>query len=342
MRIPQKLYLSLALIAGVMAVAAGPVSAIPSPSKPFEIEPGSFHLTPSTELAGAHEDLTTSFDFAHSKSTGKVFNDVRTIVVNLPAGFNANNTAVPTCTAAQLLTVDNEAVKQAVARGENGGGSLPNCPVASQVGRISFECTGCSSAVTPQRVAVPLYNMEVTSFGVTAELGFKAIAVTQELLVSVRPGDSGLTITTPDIANFVEIRNVSVTVWGEPADHSHDAQRGEVCAGETGKAFFYGSECHQEWGGPKAASIPVKPFLAVPTSCGAHIATMEAYSYEEPSKPTTASTEAGPVTECNRVPLTSSSKRSPRRSRRNHRRAWMSRCSSRSRGKTLSRSRHPT
>jgi hypothetical protein len=286
-------------VAGVVPVGAG---AIPNPAKPFEIVPGSFHVGISTDQAAAHEDLTTAFDFAHSSATGKVFNDLRTTVVNLPAGFSGNNTAVPTCTVAQLINVNTQAVMKQRERKEPEGGNLPSCPVASQVGQISFECTGCTSAPTPQKVTVPLYNMEVTSFGVTAELGFRALIVTQVLLVSVRPGDSGLTITVPNTEKIVEARNVSATVWGEPADHSHDVQRGEVCLGETSISFT-GKECYNELGGSAAANIPVKPFLSNPTGCEAHTATMEAYSWEEPEKPSSATTEVGPIGECERVPF---------------------------------------
>ena len=153
-------------------------------------------------------------DFAHEDNVeAKTFNDVRTILVNLPAGFDANSTAVPTCTPTQLLAVR-----------ANGTVNTNQCPVASQVGQISFEVgrlPGTGTGKPPEQVTVPLYNMEVTSFGVTAELGFKISYLTQVLLVSVRPGDSGLTVTTPNITK-VEPRNMSVTVWGLPASHEHD------------------------------------------------------------------------------------------------------------------------
>ena len=42
-------------------------------------------------------------------------------------------------------------------------------------------------------LVVPLYNMEVTSFGITAGAWFQDDPVHQELLqVDVRPGDAGL------------------------------------------------------------------------------------------------------------------------------------------------------
>ena len=40
--------------------------------------------------------------------------------------------------------------------------------------------------------------MEVTSYGIAAELGFKTVVFTQVLHVSVRPGDSGLTVTSAE------------------------------------------------------------------------------------------------------------------------------------------------
>ena len=93
----------LLILAACLAFAE-PAAAEPS-AHPLEIVPGSFQITPSTDQAAAHEDLTTSFDFAHSGAglTAKTYNDVKTTVVNLPAGFIGSNTAVPTCTDAQLI-----------------------------------------------------------------------------------------------------------------------------------------------------------------------------------------------------------------------------------------------
>ena len=105
----------LAMLVLVASVAfAGSALAVPS-EQPFEIEPGSFHVSTSTDQAGANEDLTVAFDFTHN-SKDQPLNDVRDTIVNLPAGFVGNNTAVPTCTFA-LLT--------AVASGEAGRGLRP-------------------------------------------------------------------------------------------------------------------------------------------------------------------------------------------------------------------------
>ena len=105
MRMSERLSVSAVLVAlvlgSVMVFAAGQAVAAPS-EHPFEIVPGSFRMFGSTGQAGAHEDLTTEFDFTHGAS-GRPYNDVRNTVVNLPAGFTASNTAVPTCSPGQLL-----------------------------------------------------------------------------------------------------------------------------------------------------------------------------------------------------------------------------------------------
>ncbi len=285
-----------AIAACLLAAALVPALALAKPSEePFAIEAGSFHITPSTFQAGAHEDLTTEFDFAHSPD-GRSQNDVRTTIVNLPAGFIGNNTAVPTCTNAQLLGLVGEA------------GQLAACPIASQVGQIRLDITADPAHTAPDEITVPIYNMEVTSFGTTAELGFKiAGIITQVLPISVRPGDSGLTVTSPNITKTGEARKVAVTVWGLPAAHAHDAQRGEVC-GVFGELP---PKCHNEFNSPQEAHIPVKPFLSNPTSCGIFTATMKSNSWEEPDNWSEAEDEVGPITECERVPFEPSLEANP-------------------------------
>ncbi len=277
------LLLSLLLALGACLVFSGPVLAEPSAS-PFEIIPGSFHFTPSTDQAAAHSNWVTSFDFAH-ESDQQPHNDVRIIVVNLPAGFDASNTAVPTCTQSQLLG--------AVSAGDRG---QVECPPASQVGTISFDIfKGDKPEDSPEAITVPLYNMEDTSFGVAAELGFNVVGIlTQDLIVSVRPGDTGLTITTPNVTHLYEPRNISVTVWGLPATKVHDPERGQECLST------YSPRCS---GGGESVNGQVKPFLSNPTSCGPFTATMEADSWEHPEEWSKASDEVGPVGECERVPF---------------------------------------
>ncbi|HWY17688.1 MAG TPA: hypothetical protein VNY27_03130 [Solirubrobacteraceae bacterium] len=288
-----------AVVASLLVLLSCLVLVAPAAAKesetPFEILPGSFQMTPSTLQAGAHEDLTTSFDFTHT-AAGQTFNDPKDTVVSLPAGYDASNTAVPTCSISQLV-------------GSIGGRS--ECPADSQVGTIILELTFPGSTHATRGVMFPVYNMEVTSFGVTAQLGFNAFIFAQILTVSVRPGDSGLTVTAPDVVNVSEPHGVSVTVWGVPASHEHDPQRGMVCLPQPFTALVATCE-----GGGESVNIPHRPFLSTPTSCTPTTATLQADSWEQPGRLLAdgtpdlsdaswqqASSEIPSTGECDRVPF---------------------------------------
>jgi hypothetical protein len=269
---------TLGLALFLLLLGAGSVVAQPS-KRPFEILPGSFKITPSTLQAGAHADLTFTFDFAHNGQE-QTFNDLKDTVINLPAGFmgNANKFSFPTCTDAQLV-------------GKNAG--QPECPPGSQVGTISLDLTFRNKPVLS---TFPIYYMEVTSFGVTAELGFDAFIITQTIPITVRPEDSGITSVTPDIQDTSEPHHVSVTIWALPAATEHDSERGRACYEQSELDV---ATCK---GGGEEANVRVAPFLANPTSCGIFTATMSADSWEELlALPSTASTEIGPISGCERV-----------------------------------------
>ena len=283
------------LLAPIVALAAclvlalglaGPVSAEIS-EHPFEITPGSFHFAPSSLGAGAHANWVTSFDFAH-EAGGFTYNDARNIVVNLPAGFDASDTAVSTCTQAQLL-------------GSTGVG-VPPCPIGSQVGQLRL-VLNLGSAEKPEQdeATVPIYNMEVTNHGLTAELGYRTALFLGYLQIVVRPQDLGLTSTTTDIPALGEVHEVQVTIWGDPAATEHNAERGEFCNVYQSRKES-GSGCENLLGAP-AAGIPNKPFLSNPTSCGPFEASMKADSWEEPENWSTATSVGGPIVECDRPPF---------------------------------------
>jgi hypothetical protein len=267
-------------------VLAGAAGAKPS-EHPFGIVPGSFHFTPSSLQAGAHADWVTSFAFEPEGEGGATYNDARNISVELPAGFDASNTAVPTCSQAQLLAINKVGPD----------GEVPECPLSSQVGLITLEIF--KEGTSPEQLTVPLYNMEVTTFGTTAELGFKTVIFTELLQIGVRAQDLGLTSSTTNLPKAGETHKVAVTVWGVPAAKEHDALRGAVC-GDRGESP---PVCHNEYGAPQPANTAVRPFLSNPTSCGVSEARMEADSWEEPFNWSKASDTVGPIVECERVPF---------------------------------------
>ncbi len=276
----------LLVVVGMLLCGVGVAVGEPS-ERPFEIVPNSWHFAPSNDQAGAHANWVFSFDFAHEEN-GSTYNDVRTIVNEFPTGFDASNTAVPTCTEAQLLSA-NPAVQ----------GVLPDCPIASQIGQISTEIA-LPSKSTPAQVTFPVYYMEVSSYGTTAEVGYNVVGqFTLISQVNVRPSDEGLTAVTYNIPKLGEAHKITVTLWGVPAAHEHDAARGAIC-GEEGEIP---PVCHNEFGSPQEARVTAKPFLSNPTSCGAFQARMTANSWEEPAFVPIVTTEVGPIVECDRVPF---------------------------------------
>ena len=276
--------LAVCLLAGAVPCVA---VADPDPEHPFAIEPGSFHVTASTYQAGAHPDLTTTFNFDHHGPDEETDNDLKSVLVNLPAGFAGNNTAVPACSDAELV-------------------SVTRCPPETQVGTTTVDLAPLSNATSelPIRYTSPVYNMR-SNTGVAGTLGFSVGHVlTQILPVSVRPGDLGLTVATPSVQDISEPKDISFTVWGVPASPVHTAQRGE-------ETFVTepGDELHTNFSGDEEVHIPIKPLLSNPTSCtGAPlVATMSAGSWEEQtSPPSEASAEIPPITDCERNPFSPS------------------------------------
>jgi hypothetical protein len=288
-----------AVCLALLVLLAGAGSAAAEPSKePFEIVPGSFKMALSTlsstgapepdNQAGAHADWTFTFDFAHNKE-GRTHNDLKDTVINVPAGFmgNADRFAFPTCRDALLVL------------------GVRECPADSQVGTITLDLRIGEGMA---RDTAPVYNMEVNSFGVTAELGFN-IGITQVIPITVRPQDSGITSTAPKTQDTGEPHDVSVTIWGVPAASVHDPERGRACIANNLVLKEPPVECE---GGGEKANVAVTPFLANPTSCGMFTATMKADSWEEPqpeswlSAPVEvgllgASTEVAPITGCERL-----------------------------------------
>ncbi len=279
--IPPKLAVVMLAIASVVVLAV----LAPADAGAFAIKADSFSIVPSTRQAGAHEDLTTTFKFVHN-GAGDTQGNVKTTSVELPAGFTGSNTAVPTCTASELAGAEFSAGA--------GGSSKAACAPDTQVGTISFTDAGLPFKPFPVTVVEPLYNMEVTNPGIAAMFGFNFSGIVlQDLPVTVRPGDLGLTITSEAIQGIGEISEVSVTVWGVPAEASHDEDRGREC-----------SESHCT-GGNESVSLTPRPFLSNPTSCAGEplTATLKSNDWQDPGEVLSETTKIAPMLECERIPF---------------------------------------
>jgi hypothetical protein len=128
------------------------------------------------------------------------------------------------------------------------------------------------------------------------------------LNTSVRTGeDYGITVTAPNISQAASVFATKVTIWGVPADPSHNALRGEAGRGgcvTSHEAFDgeYGLQPEEEPGtgleeseieqetpqtyessGDCETHVPVLPLLTNPTSCGIpRTGTLTVGSWQEP------------------------------------------------------------
>jgi hypothetical protein len=187
----------------------------------------------------------------------------RNIEVRLPPGLVGNPTTVPYCSRTQFEF-----------------GSVLNCPADSQVGSLYLAFYGAGTALQ----YAPVYNIEPPA-GQPAELGFTVGGYAHiPMYFHVRSdGDYGLTANFANINQFDPVRIATLTVWGNPSDPAHDAQR----LSELGN-------CGLGKGGCPSGLLSPKPFLRLPTSCpgGALLTSVLGDSWqEEPTSPRPLLTE---------------------------------------------------
>ncbi|HWY17944.1 MAG TPA: hypothetical protein VNY27_04445 [Solirubrobacteraceae bacterium] len=235
----------------------------------FGISPGGASSALSSTQAGAHPDITTSVGFNTLDAKGALAGDPKDTTDDLPPGFAGDLVDTPTCSAVLF--------------------ALENCPVPTQIGVTTITLTGGLNGP----FLAPVYNL-AANLGEVAKLGFD-IAGNFAIQggISVRPGDYGLRATFHDINEVLtQVDNVSLTVWGVPADPVHDPLRWSGGDKSTEEHHF---------GFPSDA--PRVPFFTNPTACGAEAfnAAFTVTSWEEPERGVSAGMPFGPIVGCDRV-----------------------------------------
>ncbi|MGH9021441.1 MAG: hypothetical protein ACRDV0_10560, partial [Acidimicrobiales bacterium] len=153
--------------------------------------------------------------------------DARNIDVNLPPGIVGNPLAVPQCPRAAFIT------------------GVGACPPDTQIGS-DFTSVSLSSSFY-----LPIFNL-VPPRGIPAQFGFTLEGLNVFIDAGVRSGgDNGITVHTDNLPEIAILEN-NATIWGTPADPSHDYLRSSEVEGCI-------SGC--------ADPLPLTPFLTVPTSC---------------------------------------------------------------------------
>jgi len=193
--------------------------------------------------AGAHPDLRVHFDFPFDPTTRLLEGNAKDVRLDLPVGMVGDPTVVPQCAVNLLVPVSDP--------------SNTKCPPETQIGIASI-------SETPGGVSkVPVYNME-HSPDVPGLFGFDYLTVPIFIQPQVRATDYGISSQSAQISQTKTIYGADITIWGVPADPSHDLQRTDP-TGRIAASF----DC-QIFGGDACAvrsAAPRKAFLSAPTSC---------------------------------------------------------------------------
>jgi uncharacterized repeat protein (TIGR01451 family) len=239
----------------------------------FGISRGGASTALSTTQAGAHPDVTTSIAFNTVNAKGSLAGDPKDTTDELPPGFGSDFVDTPSCSAAAFHQVE--------------------CPIGTQVGVITVTTTGALNGP----VIEPVYNLSPDP-GDVAKLGF-GLGGGQFLFegaFTLRPSDYGATVTFANAnQGLIELDNVSLTVWGVPADPIHNPLR--WTPGQSGRGNV---------GVPSDAALA--PFITNPTLC--ELTPIEAKfkvtSWEQPSpelSPQPTPMLFGPIVGCDRLAM---------------------------------------
>jgi hypothetical protein len=269
--------LALAVILPSAAAADEECTLLPRASC-FGLE--SLEASLSTTQAGAHPNLTFVSDveqdpLSEPNETGlhDAYAPLRDTRVELPPGLIGDPSvlgAPQLCTAEKMILLE--------------------CPNGAQVGIVrvfSYEVEGSIKA--------PLYMMQPPGGDVAARLGFSpgigAIYIDAKLRSD---SDYGLTFEALDAPTIVKVVKLETTVWGVPADPSHNTER---C---TQKEVIEG--CKVSPSRPPG-SRPL-PFITNPTLCGEPLEMrVGVSSWFEPERFDTKSASFPEITGCDKLPF---------------------------------------
>jgi hypothetical protein len=219
-----------------------------------------------TQAGGHPWALTTTIEFASEEVENKEkihlivpTRDPKDIVVDLPPGLLGNPMAVPRCPLVSLA------------------GRI-RCPSSTQIGVYRIRWFGGKEELAPI-VNVTPENGQSAEFALENDIKIEPI-LTGHLVRT--PEGYGFAVLSNEIP-LVEVVSVETTFWGVPADPSHDAMRGLLCASV---ARGLPLSCASGVSGGQPAGVPIVPFLTMPTNCaaGSENATVRADSWREPGR----------------------------------------------------------
>jgi hypothetical protein len=272
-RLARRCAIVVAALIGLLALT-GPAQADFGVQQPDGFQSSlldSTGMAEATPQAGAHpftQNVEFSFNTKHysypENGGGPDPDDqVKTTIVDLPPGLIGNPQAVPQC-----------ALKDFPPAGVIG---RSRCQTDAQIGTAVIDYALGGNGHSHLDHTDPLYNLEAPK-GVLARIGFiEQFPIVIDLKLRSN-GDYGLTAVTRDISSWVSIFGVSISLWGVPADSSHDLerfQRGSLYPGDP--AGPPGEN------GPLHSTLPRVPFMSNPTHCGVPMtSTLRVDSWQNP------------------------------------------------------------
>jgi hypothetical protein len=235
----------------------------------YAVESVSASLT--SAQAGAHSDLTIAFSVSENENAAPTA-ATKDVSVALPPGMIGNPQGFPRCTSAEL-------------------GNAPansECPQDSQVGVTTLTLGGVLKGTFTE----PIFNMVPSGPDVVARLGFFAALYPVVIEIRVDPVDYSLIASIEGAPAAAELLAASTTLWGVPADESHNLQR------------ITPQEASEHNGPPEGrkSGLPEAPFLSNPTSCETvRQISVTADSYQEPNSPSTKSAPFPAIAGCGKL-----------------------------------------
>jgi hypothetical protein len=228
---------------------------------------------PSTEAGGHPYELQTNVTLNTTVDhDGNVLPDgtLKDINVSLPPGLVGDPSATPTCNYGALID--------------------DNCPPSAQIGIIQADAGGIFNPFPA--AGAPIYNMERPD-NLPAQFGFNISPVTGFIDSRVRTGsDYGIDSQVLNVSAAIPILATRVTLWGVPADPSHNAQRD--C---PGRQIHFGCG---------TAQLPA-PLLTNPTSCtGPLTVNAQADSWQDVGHFAAATQTLPAITGCDKLSFTPS------------------------------------
>jgi hypothetical protein len=212
--------------------------------------------TPDTQGGSHPYESTFALGFNELEKGKLAGGHARNLEIDLPPGMFGDPNAVPQCTRAQL---DGQ-----------------ECPAQTQIGLdtigLVFGLGGGPTAL----FTLPIYNM-VPPPGVPNEFAFSVFGLHVFFDAGVRSGHGyGIIEHLYNLPQVNYSQNI-VTLWGVPADASHDSQRNAGSFKTGSKTAYCREGC--------ASGLVPKPFLTLPTACSGPLAfTIHGLaSWEEPS-----------------------------------------------------------